>query len=110
MKKKPIIPRTLAIKDVEQAIEYYLEEQAVHAALGFIDALERAYDHIARHPALGSQRLGHELNLPDLRLWPLNTFPYLVFYLERPDHIDVWRVLHQKRDIPASLQSASAYE
>jgi len=102
---KPLIPRALATQDVEQAIEYYLEEQAVDAALEFIDALERAYDHIARYPASGSPRLGHELDLPDLRSWPLNTFPYLVFYLEGQDHIDVWRVLHQKRDIPASLQS-----
>ncbi|MEN8165655.1 MAG: type II toxin-antitoxin system RelE/ParE family toxin [Acidobacteriota bacterium] len=105
MTKKPIIPRALAAQDVEQAIEHYLEEQAAHAALGFIDALEGAYDHIARHPASGSPRLGHELDLPNLRSWPLNTFPYIVFYLERPDHIDVWRVLHQKRDIPSSLQS-----
>ena len=105
MNNKPLIPRALATQDVEQAIEYYLEEQAVDAALEFIDALERAYDHIARYPASGSPRLGHELDLPDLRSWPLNTFPYLVFYLEGQDHIDVWRVLHQKRDIPASLQS-----
>lgn len=106
MKRKSVIPRTLATQDVEQAIEYYLEEQAVQAALGFIDDLEQAYDHIARHPASGSPRLGHELNLPDLRSWPLNTFPYRVFYREATDHIDVWRVLHQKRDIPSSLQSA----
>ena len=105
MKKKPVIPRTLATRDVEKAIEYYLEEGAVDAALGFIDALETAYDHIARHPTSGSPRFGHELNLPDLRSWPLNTFPYLVFYRETADHIDVWRVLHQKRDIPSWLQS-----
>ncbi len=106
MNIKPVIPRALAAQDVEQAIEYYLEEQALDAALGFIEALEGAYDHIATHPASGSPRLGHELDLPDLRSWPLNTFPYLVFYLERSDHIDVWRVLHQKTDIPSSLQSA----
>jgi toxin ParE1/3/4 len=28
-------------------------------------------------------------------------FPYLVFYLERADCIDVWRVLHAQRDIPS---------
>jgi len=101
---KPVIPRTLATQDVEQAIEYYLKEQAAHAALEFIDALELAYDHIARHPASGSPRLGHELDLPELRSWPLKTFPYLVFYVETFDHIDVWRVLHQKKDIPSWLQ------
>ena len=33
--------------------------------------------------------------------WPLRKYPYLVFYVEQADHIDVWRVLHMKRDIPA---------
>ena len=27
--------------------------------------------------------------------------PHLVFYVECPDHIDVWRMLHGRRDIPA---------
>jgi toxin ParE1/3/4 len=27
-----------------------------------------------------------------------------VFYVERPDHMDVWRVLHGQRDIPAWMQ------
>jgi toxin ParE1/3/4 len=77
-----------------------LGEDAAHAALGFIDALERAYSHIGRHPATGSPRYAHELNLPGLRAWPLNRYPHLVFYVERPDHIDVWRVLHGQRDVP----------
>jgi hypothetical protein len=28
----------------------------------------------------------------------------MVFYVERSDHIDVWRVFHGRRDIPASMQ------
>lgn len=28
----------------------------------------------------------------------------LVFYIEHPDHIDVWRVLHGQRDILAWMQ------
>jgi toxin ParE1/3/4 len=66
-----------------------------------VDALERAYAHIGKHPATGSPRYAHELNIPDLRSWPLHKYPYLVFYVERVDSIDVWRVLHMKRDIPA---------
>jgi len=31
-------------------------------------------------------------------------FPYLAFYVERADHVDVWRVLHGARDIPAWLK------
>lgn len=100
MKAKAVVPRELARRDVDEAIAYYLDEQADHAALGFIDALEKAYLHIGRHPATGSSRYAHELDLPGLRSWPLTGYPYLVFYIERQDHIDVWRVLHGQRDIP----------
>jgi toxin ParE1/3/4 len=27
-------------------------------------------------------------------------YPHLIFYIERDDHVDVWRVLHGQRDIP----------
>lgn len=104
MTSKPVVPRALAHQDVEDAVAYYLAEDARSAALGFIDALEKAYARIGRHPATGSPRYAHELNLPDLRTWPLTRYPYLVFYVERPDHIDVWRVLHGQRDIPAWMQ------
>ena len=104
MKSKPVIPRELASRDVEEAIEHYRGESAEQAALGFIDALEQAYAHIGRHPATGSPRYAHELNLPGLRCWPLTRYPHLVFYVEGGDHIDVWRVLHGRRDIPAWMQ------
>ena len=100
MKVKPIVPRELANHDIDEIIGYYLGESAEQAAYGFIDALEEAYAHIGRHPATGSPRYAHELNLPGLRFWPLSRYPHLVFYVERPDHIDVWRVLHGKQDIP----------
>ncbi len=106
MKFKPVIPRKLANWDVDEAIAHYLSEGAEPAALGFIDALELAYAHIARHLDTGSPRYAHELNLPWLRAWRLTRYPYLVFYLERDDHIDVWRVLHGQRDIPAWLVEA----
>lgn len=101
MKAKPVIPREAAHRDVDEAVEYYLAEGSEQAALGFIDALEQAYGHIGRHPATGSPRYAHELDLPGLRVWPLKRYPHLVFYVEREDHIDVWRVLHGQRDIPA---------
>ncbi|MBB6580570.1 type II toxin-antitoxin system RelE/ParE family toxin [Ralstonia solanacearum] len=103
MKAKPVIPRALAQQDVEEAVSYYLSEDAEQAALGFIDALELAYTHIGRRPATGSPRYAHELDLPGLRCWSLKRYPHIVFYIERDDHIDVWRVLHGMRDIPAWL-------
>ncbi len=104
MTAKPVVPREQANLDVDDALAYYLSEGAETAALGLIDALEQAYGHISRHPITGSQRHAFELNLPGLRVWPLTRYPYLVFYVERPDYIDVWRVLHGQRDIPAWMQ------
>jgi toxin ParE1/3/4 len=101
---KPVVPRELANRDIDDAIAYYLSENAEQAAFEFIDALEQAYAHVARHPALDRHATAHELNLPGLRFWPLAHYPHLVFYVERPEHIDVWRVLHGQRDIPAWMQ------
>ncbi len=64
MSAKPIVPRELANRDIESAIDYYLSENAEQAALGFIDALEKAYTHISRHPATGSTFI----------IWAKNTF------------------------------------
>jgi len=107
MKQKPVIPRTLASQDVDQAIAYYLEQQAEAAALGFIDALEHAYNQIGLYPDSGSPRYAHELDLPRLRSWPVKGYPHMVFYVDRPDYVDVWRVLHGMRDIPTWLQNTA---
>jgi toxin ParE1/3/4 len=101
---KPVVPRQAAHRDAEEAIEHYRAEAGGPTALAFIDALESAYHHIARHPGTGSPRYAHELDLAGLRTWRLSRFPHLVFYVELTDRIDVWRVLHGARDIPATLQ------
>ena len=104
MTAKPVIPRELANRDIEEALDHYIEQGGEAVALGFVDALERAYQHVGRHPASGSSRYAHELDLQGLKFWPLKRYPYLVFYIERETHIDVWRVLHAERDIPAWMK------
>ncbi|MGR4865338.1 type II toxin-antitoxin system RelE/ParE family toxin [Caulobacter sp. LARHSG274] len=105
MTAKPVIPRAAAERDVEDALAYYLNQGARQAALGFIDALERAYGRIGAKPASGSPRYAYELNLPGLRSWPMRRYPYVVFYVERDDHVDVWRVLHGQSGIPAWMSA-----
>lgn len=108
MKAKPVIPRMQALQDVDDAVAYYLSEKASQAAWGFVDSLERVYAHIGRHPASGASRYAHALNVSGLRCWPLARYPYIVFYVERTDHVDVWRVLQAQRDIPAWMQQAES--
>ena len=43
MKVKPVIPRELANRDVDEALTYYLKEAGDQVALGFVAALEKAY-------------------------------------------------------------------
>ena len=108
MTAKPVVPRAHAHRDVDEAIAYYPSENAPHIALGFIDALEHAYTRIGQNPGRGSPRYAHELNLPGLRSWPLARYPHLIFYIECSSHIDVWRVLHGERDIPARMREPDA--
>ena len=65
---------------------------------------EYALGHVARHPASGSARYAHELDLPELRFWRVRGYPYLLFYVEREDRIDLWRVLHGERDLPVWMR------
>ena len=100
---KPAIRSALAEKDIQSAVSFYVTE-ATHVAANFINELERATRHIESNPATGSPRYAHELNIPQLRFWPLKRFPYALFYIEHTDHLDVIRCVHMSRDIPASLQ------
>ncbi|MYE35279.1 MAG: type II toxin-antitoxin system RelE/ParE family toxin [Gemmatimonadales bacterium] len=99
-----IILRASARRDVDHAIVRYLESAGPEVALGFIDALESALAHVAHNPGSGSPRHGQELNLPGLRSWLLSSYSYLIFYMEGEGVVDVWRILHGRRDIPESLR------
>ena len=101
MTAKPVVPRERAGQDIDDALDYYLSHATAAVARGFVDALEKALAHIGCHPGSGSSRYAYALDLPGLRTWPLTGYPHVVFYLERADHIDVWRVLHGGRDVPA---------
>lgn len=104
MSIKPVVPRERANRDVDDAVSFYLKKHGQEAAVGLIDALEDSFALLSRYPAIGGSRYAHELDIPGLRSWSLPRFPYLIFYVERDDHIDVWRVLHGRRDIPAAME------
>jgi toxin ParE1/3/4 len=104
MSTKPVLPRDRANRDVDEAVSSYLNQHSEEAALGLVDALEDACALLSRYPAIGAARYAHELDIPGLQSWPLPRFPCVIFYVEQDDHIDVWRVLHGRRDIPTLMQ------
>ena len=101
---KPAIRSVSADADIQAALEFYIAE-APHVAEEFVSALEKAVAQIQRQPGIGSPRYAHELGIPMLRHWSLGRFPYLVFYIEHDDHLDLIRVVHMSRDVPATLRS-----
>ena len=106
MKPSRVIPRGAAIRDAEDATDYYIREAGDAVAFRFIDALQAAYHRIGANPGIGSPRLGGLIGLPSLRTWPVRDFPYVICYEMGPGTVDVWRVLHAQSDIPEHLFQA----
>ena len=104
MSGKTVVLRGRAQRDIDEAIAHYLAEAGPSVALDFVDALEVARRHIGDQPGSGSPRYAHEMDIPGLRYRSTGKFPYLIFYVERETEVDVWRVLHETRDIPAWMR------
>jgi toxin ParE1/3/4 len=102
----PVIPRRRASQDIDRILAGILADADAAIGRRFVDALEEAFAHIAQFPASGSTRYALALQLPGLRTWRVAPFPYLIFYYERSSAVDVWAVLHERRDLPASLADA----
>ena len=79
----PVVLRTAARRDIDEAVAYYLTEAGEGPALRFIDAMEKTVSRIGHHPTSGSPRYAVELNLPGLRVVPVPRYPHLVFYVDR---------------------------
>lgn len=99
---KPVHIRPAADADLDNAIAYLLVQRPSSAA-ELLDCFEKAVEQLGRFPQSGSPRLGQWINLPALRSMVLRGFPFLLFYIERDDHLEVVRLLHASRDLPAIL-------
>ncbi|MES2127125.1 MAG: type II toxin-antitoxin system RelE/ParE family toxin [Pseudomonadota bacterium] len=104
MKDLVIVPRKMADADISAIANRYRAGAGAAALDDFITALDLALINIGCLPENGSLRYAEELGIAKLRTWPVGRLPYLLFYIERPTHIDLWRVLHKQRDIPARLR------
>ncbi len=95
---KRILQSLEARKDIEEIVRYY-SKQNLRVTNQFINEYKIAVRKIEKMPAIGSLRFADELDIPNVRAYSLSNFPYLVFYFEQHDHIDLVRVLHTHRDI-----------
>ena len=100
---KPAVLRRAAYGDVERQVRWYRQNATASTAVRFRDALLAALDRIEDRPGIGSPRFEQELGLEGLRNWSLDAFPFSIFYFERGEVLDVWRILHQSQDIKLVL-------
>ena len=84
-----------AVADLHQIQEW---GAGIFGAAHAVDFAERLLERLA---LLGTQPgMGRVGRVPETREWPLDGTPFLVIYRERPDSVEVLRVLHGARRWP----------
>ena len=99
---KPEVIKPLADHDLVHAVAYYESEKPSLGAQ-FLQEFRAVIMAIRQNPRIGSQRYIHLI--PGMRVRHVARFPFLVLYLERESAIEVIRVLHIRRDLPAALEN-----
>ena len=103
---KRVVPSARTRQDIRHITAWYRQQGGAGLALRWNDAIKSALQHIGAHPKTGFTHYASELRLEGLRCWPVHGFPYLLFYREQEAQVEVARVLHAQRDIPAWMGSA----
>ena len=96
MKAPRITPR--ATQDLIE-IWNYIADDSVKNADRFIDDLDETIRKLCRHPGMGRQR---EELAPRIRSFPHQ--PYVIFYREASNFIEIVRVLHGARDVESGFE------
>jgi len=102
---KPALVRPQARADLHAEIVYYRKHAGKLIANQLAVAADDALQHLQQNPGTGSPRVGQMLEIPGLRSWRVSRFPLIWFYFERKDCLDVVRLLGERQDILAILNS-----
>jgi len=87
--------------DFDEIMLHTMEAAGPAVALKVHDEIERGFERIAAHPHL----IGHiRSDVPDERVRALRVFAYLIFYYPDTDPIEILRIIHGSRDIPAAFE------
>lgn len=93
--------RTTAIDDLD-GLAAYIQKDSPTSAIRFLDSAEETFDLLARSPALGGVYNLPNVQLSGLRVWRVKGFgKVLVFYRPIVRGVEIIRVVHGARDLPA---------
>ncbi|MGD0662558.1 MAG: type II toxin-antitoxin system RelE/ParE family toxin [Syntrophorhabdales bacterium] len=88
-----LLPR--AVADLAEIWDYISDDNEARAD-AFIDLLDRKIQMLAARPQMGRAR---EELAEGLRSFPVGR--YVIFYRSTPKNIEIVRILHSARDLPA---------
>lgn len=101
---RPVEIRDTARRDVTEAGRYLTDQVDGGTGVDFVPDFEQAVTSLGTDPAIGAPWFASGLDLPGPRARGLALFPYLIHRFD-DDHVEVWRDLHTRRDLPAPMQS-----
>jgi toxin ParE1/3/4 len=83
----------------------YLHQFGEALADRFIDRVEESLQLLARQPGVGHPGRYRHRRLAGLRVWAVaRPFgDWLMFYWDRPEHVDLFRLMHGARDLTRRL-------
>jgi toxin ParE1/3/4 len=96
---RTIAPHHHAIADVHEIICYYREQAGTAVAENFAIEINEAYARLRQHPNIGPPRPAFDLDIEGVKSWTLKRFPHQIFYEIQNNHVELWRILHPRRDI-----------
>lgn len=100
---KVALLRPLAKEDRRAEVRYYREKAGQEVALRLVRQTGLALEQMQTNPGIGSPRWGQLCEVAGLRAWRVTGFPLVWLYFERPDHLDVIRLLGERQDILSIL-------
>jgi toxin ParE1/3/4 len=96
---KRVVLRARARTDRQVQVRHYRAEAGAKVAERLVDAMELAIRDLENSPGIGSPALGRALGIDGLRIWRRRGFSLSFWYIERPDQVDIVRLVDQRQDI-----------
>ena len=98
---KPVEFNPVAVDDLEEIVSYIRQDNAMAAEAVRHDILDTA-ESLAHQPDLGVRPRFSAPRFAGIRFLPSQQDPnYLLFYREQTDEVEILRVLHGARNLPA---------
>lgn len=87
-----------ADREIDAQVAYYAEHAGAAVAERFYAALKGTFHNLLENPGHGRRFESANPALVGVRVWLVHGFPFLVYYREVDDGIEIVHVLHGARD------------